>query len=334
MKIKIAVVGLNFGWHMIEEIQESEDFELAAVCVRTKARADEVAAQFGVKAYYDLDTLLEDNEIGAVGLFTGPVGRAEQIRKIIRSGKHVMTTKPFELDSAAAKAVLEEAKQLKKVVHINSPNPVPAADMRQILEWRDKYDLGRPIGCYCGLWANYFDKADGGWYDDPQLCPVPPIYRLGIYLINDLVQLLGEPEKLTVMQSRIRTGRPTSDNASLAIMFKNKAIANVFATFCVGDGRNYRNSLILNYEKGTIYRNIGTDTEEGMAHLSIVAHEGTVVESNKVSERSGHYQWKNFYKAINGEALDREITIEMITAGIKIIEAMREVQDGGIACLA
>ena len=75
------------------------------------------------------------------------------------------------------------------------------------------------------MWVNYCEQADGGWYDDPERCPVAPVFRLGIYIINNLAELFGEPEKVCALSSRILTGRPTADNADLAVLFKNGAIA-------------------------------------------------------------------------------------------------------------
>ena len=48
--------------------------------------------------------------------------------------------------------------------------------------------------------------------------------------------------------------RPTADNAQIAIEFENGALANVFASFCVGDGRPWPDEVTLNYERGTIQR--------------------------------------------------------------------------------
>src|SRR5207249_586670 len=95
-RFKIGVVGMGFGKSMVErQIATglgSRYFELAAVCDARPERVEPVAQQFGVKAYHDLDALLADQSIPAIGLFSGPVGRAALIRKIIRAGKDVMTT--------------------------------------------------------------------------------------------------------------------------------------------------------------------------------------------------------------------------------------------------
>ena len=305
------------------------------VCDLDAVRANEVAAAVGVKASTDLDAVLADPDIEAVALYTPPVGRAALIRKIIRAGKDVMTTKPFELDAQAALKVLEEAREMGRVVHLNSPAPMLPGDLRQVEMWREKYQLGRPIACHREAYASYREKADGSWYDDPQLCPVAPIFRLGIYLINDMIQLLGEPEAVQVMHSRIFTGRPTPDNAQLLIRFKNGVIGSVFASFCVDDGQFYSNSMVLKYERGTILRNMepfAYGEANSRTHMSVVAKTGneqTVIERAEPANMSGGYQWREFHRAVRTGPLLNATTPEQIVMGIRVIGAMSRAEHSG-----
>ena len=145
-KVSIAIVGLNIGKRIIEELawpENTESFMLAAVCDMDREKAETEAAKLGVKAYFDLDALLADDDIQAIGLFTGPVNRSALIRKIIQAGKDVMTTKPFEQNPAAARAVLEEAELLNRVVHLNSPSPLPSEDLQIVADWREKHAARR-----------------------------------------------------------------------------------------------------------------------------------------------------------------------------------------------
>jgi len=225
---------------------------------------------------------------------------------------------------------------MERVVHMNSPSPELSADMLQIKKWRSEFNVGRPVACRADVWCCYREQADGSWYDDPQKCPAPPIFRLGVYLINDLVRIFGDAEEVHVMQTRLFTKRPTSDNAQLSILFKNGAIASIFSSFCVGDGQAYRSSLTLNFENATIYRNVGPPPLEyahGMSHLQLIGKDGDdpVQISALVEDRSGNYQWEALYRAVEGEALVDEVSPEEIVAGIRVIEAMVASQESGHA---
>ena len=41
-----------------------------------------------------------------------------------------------------------------------------------------------------------------------------------------------------IFQSRLLAGRPTSDNMQLGVLFRNRAIVSIFASFCVNNGRD------------------------------------------------------------------------------------------------
>ena len=341
-RVRIAVVGLNFGRHIIQSElltgSASEFFEIGAVCDQDAQRANEIGSSLGVKAYDSLDRLLADDTIPAVALYTGPGNRAELLGKIIRAGKDVMTTKPFEVDPDAADAVLREAHALGRVVHLNSPAPVLPPELAQIEQWRREFDLGRPVACRADTWIRYREVPDNTWYDDPERCPVAPVLRLGIYLINDLVTLFGKAERVQVLSSRLFTGRPTVDNAQLGIRFESGALANVFASFCINDGDHYRNSLVLNFENGTIYRNASPQrTKFGDAESVIslaTCHNGRrTVTADVLLPPSGHYRWDIFHRAIMREVIPDLLPRYAVVEGLRLVRAMAVAERSGESVL-
>jgi predicted dehydrogenase len=244
-KIRIGIVGLNFGICIVDDIVNGDAapfFTVAGVCDLNRERAAHISKKFSVRVIENLDDILAAEDIPVVGLFTAPSGRAKLMERILDAGKDIITTKPFELDAKEAEAVLQKARRLGRKIMLNSPSPLPSPDLRQILEWADIYNLGNIVACRCDTWASYRENADGTWYDSPNLCPVAPIFRLGIYLINDIARLMGKAKTVQVLHSQLLTKRPTPDNAQLGILFESGAIANVFASFCVEDGQYYKNS--------------------------------------------------------------------------------------------
>jgi predicted dehydrogenase len=335
--LPIAVVGLNFGRHILDELRTApirDRFRIAAVCDLDAAKARHFAEELQVKAYTRLDELLADDEIRLLGLFTGPAGRAELLRQVIRAGRDVMTTKPFELDPAAARAVLEEAASLGRVIHLNSPSPLPQQWMQQLLAWQKQFDLGHPVSCHSEATVSYREQADGGWYDDPERCPAAPIFRLGVYLINDLVRLFGAVNDVQVLGTRLFTGRPTLDNANLNLRFRNGAVGSIHANFCVDDGQYYANSFVLHYERGTIYRNMRFmpyGTANLGSRLQLVARTGerqTTLEECEIPDTGSGYQWDVLYDTVTG----RHVTpapIDDIVHGVQVLAAMKRAEKSG-----
>ncbi len=321
MKIQVINEGPGFPY-----------FEIGAVCALDQSDADEAAEEFGVPGYTDYDQMLANDELEAIFIYSGPNGRADLIKKAIRAGKHVVTTKPFELDAKAAKEVLEEAEELGKVVHLNSPGPVFTDDMVLMNQWKEEFNLGRPIAARHECWYKSLEKADGSWYDDPVKCPVAPIFRLGIYGINDLVSLFGEPEEVQVVESRIFTGRPTPDLAQLTIKFQSGSIAHTQTSWALQPQRGAE-SMMIYFENGMIVRNpLQTDNgfEQELVDLHVIGADSTeplATAQVRQDRIAGSYQWENSYKAMKGEKLDNLIPRHVVLDGIRVINAMSKASE-------
>ena len=338
-RLGLAIVGLNFGAHVLEK--EWQDgpakpyFDLRCVCDLRSALSDEVAQRYGVSACYDLEEVLEDPTVDVVGLFTRPQGRPGMIRRIIRAGKHVMTTKPFALDSEAASDVLEEARQLGRHVYLNSPGPALPDDLQTVRSWGATHNLGRPLAARWATWVNYREVPDGSWYDDPALCPSPPLLRLGIYGMNELAQLFlphETAEAVQIMQSRLFTQRPTTDHASLNVQFSEGGLGSVFASFCVDDGLKYPDHLTLHFERGTVFRRdvLDVDVPQAQQRVELVmekAGKPTVVQAAEFAKPLGaFYPWKALHAAILGDEEPPADYAQRILEGVRILEAMKNAE--------
>lgn len=335
--IGIGFVGLGFGGYIAETVltgPASEFFSIKAVCDTDHRKATNFGKRHGLKVCESLEELLTDDGISAVALFSEPHGRAALLSRIIWAGKDVMTTKPFELDPIATRKVLEEADSLGRVIHVNSPGAEYPAYLRQMLQWREEYDLGWPVGCRGEMLVSYRETADGRWLDDPAKAPAAPIFRLGVYVISDMIRLFGRIEKVQTFSSRLFTGRPTADNAQVSLLFENGALGNIYATFGVDNGQHYAGSLIFHFERGTIYRNmspVGYGMAEGSSRLSLVtcsAEKEVITREFESQEASGSYQWEAFHAAITGSRPVRT-PAEDITHGVEILEAMARSEKSG-----
>ena len=340
-KLNIGIAGLNFGRAIINEQiiggYASPFFNLTAVCDIDTKKLRQAADQHKVKAYNNIDQLIADPAIDVIGLYTGPQGRADLIRKIIHANKDVVTTKPFELDPDAALKILYEAKTLNRIIHLNSPAPTYPADIKCIKNWQTEYNLGRCVSILWHTWAHYSEEPDNTWYDCPKRCPVAPLFRLGIYAISDILYFLTDPQQLYVMHSRISTKRPTPDTAQLSIGFKNGAMANIFVSFCVNDANPYPDSMTMAFERGVVYRNsgprIGYPKTNAQLYLQTSSDKTTepTILSKIIPHKyiSGQYQWDILYKAIKGQTVKEDITPEIIAGGIRIIKAMAKSDSTG-----
>ncbi len=327
-RITLALVGLNFGRHIVEsELLNGRGtpyIELCGICDYDQAKAAGLAAEYKLRHYRSLEEILKDPAIEAVALYTPPHGRAEVIEQCLLAGKHVMTTKPFEDDPAAAEQVFRLARRRGQVIHLNSPAPLPCDEFVRFEEWRQEYAMGRPVMAFWETHARYHEKADGSWQDDPELCPAAPIFRLGIYGISDLVELCGPVAECKVVQSRTETGRPTVDNGMMSIRFKNGCIGCIASSFRIDNGMPYRNTLIVHYEYGTVTRSLpGTVVPDDRILISLHTRNTVKQETLGVANRSGQYQWGEFARAIQEGRSISENYIEHVVNTVELLVGLR-----------
>jgi predicted dehydrogenase len=334
-KIKIVVVGLKFGKYIIESQictgPGAPFMELVGVFDLDEEKSKTLANTLSVKKYGCLYEILTDPQVQAIGLFTPPAGRAALVRQIINAGKHVITTKPFELNCAEGLKVLKEARSLHKAVHMNSPGPYLDIETKTFLAWQEKFSLGQPVSARWQTFVRNQEQADGSWFDDPLRCPVAPVFRLGIYGINQMISLCGEVQSVGVAHARINTGRPTPDTGELSLCFKNGALGSVFASFSSGDGQSYSNIMEIHFEHGSIRSKVTKPTDnwdeiEKKLILQAKLTTGEVIHRSKLIKNSdihGKYQWENFENSIeNPTLIEDEISPEMIMHAMEVINAM------------
>lgn len=344
-RIKLGIVGLGFGtgWYRIHKAEIDPFFEVIAVCDKIQERCQEFLKIASAEVYADFDEMLQKADIQAVALMTQPQGRANLVRKCAAAGKHILTTKPFERDAQAAFDVLNEVRSAGIVVQLNSPNPELSDELRTIFDWQKEYDLGRPISAHWESYNRYDEKSGqgGAWMDSVSECPAAPIFRIGIYGVNDLLALMGEVKSVQVTTSRIFTGRPTPDNAHLLMLFENGATASVNANFCISDGYCYPATLMLHYERGTIFKrqiSLGVERENWGKFTSLELELHARFQNKTVSEkktlspdfRSGSFQMENFYKAIRGDkSIGTQDSASQIAHGIAVFEAISDAEISG-----
>jgi predicted dehydrogenase len=112
MAIRIGVIGVGFGSTVHLPAFESEGLEVVAIAARRRQRAEEAASRFGVgHVFTDYEELLALPGLDAVSIATPPVFHRDMAVAALRAGKHVICEKPFALNVAEAKEMVDAAAQ-------------------------------------------------------------------------------------------------------------------------------------------------------------------------------------------------------------------------------
>ena len=328
--LRMGMVGLHFGRYIIRDSVPNDGKGLINI-TRVCDLLPEALAEFSeYPGTTRLDDLLEDPDIDVIGLFTGPVNRAKLIERCLEAGKDVMTTKPFELDAEAALRVLYKAREMGRVVHMNSPNARPQSDLQKLLDLLAEGALGNPTLAISTVWVYYGPtELSGTWYDDQSLCPVAPIFRLGIYPLNNLSQIFGPAKSVSARGTRVETSRPTADNGAMIIEYESGALATMAASFVVGGKDYYRNSITLCGTKGVAYLNVGPRPRVDRPAPQLTLSTEDRLDDFELSTSSGDYDWEFFYQRVTGQVAEDFTTPEHIAESIKIVDAMRRAEVSG-----
>lgn len=121
MALKVGIVGLNgIGNTHAKCHKEDPLSNLVAVCDMVHKRADDAAEKYGVKAYYNLKDMIENEDLDIVDVCTGGLENGswhyEPAMIAMEYGKHVLVEKPISNDINEARELVAMAK--KKDVYL------------------------------------------------------------------------------------------------------------------------------------------------------------------------------------------------------------------------
>lgn len=208
-KIRCAVVGVGYlGRFHAQKYKLIEDVELVGVADATMARAHEVAAELGVRAFTDHRELV--GQVDAVTIAASTKAHFELTRFFLSNGIHVNVEKPMTSTVAEAEELvrLAKAKDLRlQVGHVERFNPALQAA-------RGKLDM--PLFIECHRLAPF----------KPRGVDVDVVLDLMIHDLDVILSLVKSP-----VRSVSAVGAPVLtqlvDIANARIEFESGTVANI-----------------------------------------------------------------------------------------------------------
>lgn len=208
-KIRFGVIGTNniTDW-VIAGGREDERFELAAVCSRTRERAEEFAAKHSIPHIFtSLEEMAKSPLIDAVYIATPNYMHAQQSILCMDNGKHVLCEKPFASNSSEVCAMIAAARRnnvtlMEAMISTLNPN---FAIVKECI--KQLGSVRRYFASYC-QYSSRYDKFKEGIILNafkPELSN-GAVMDIGIYTIYPMVALFGRPEKIDAQGVLLHTG--------------------------------------------------------------------------------------------------------------------------------
>lgn len=139
-KLKIGIVGLEFGAEFIPIYQRHPESDMYAICQRTESRLNEVGDRFDVPMRYSsYDKMLADANIDVVHVNTPLQNHADHVVAALEAGKHVGCTIPMATSVEDCKRIVD-AQRASGRVYMMMETVIYS---REFLFVKEQYEAGR-----------------------------------------------------------------------------------------------------------------------------------------------------------------------------------------------
>jgi predicted dehydrogenase len=185
----------------------SSGWEVAAICSRTRAKAEARALEFAPAARVTdrYEEVLADPSIDVVDITPHPADRLPIIEAALRAGKHVLSQKPFALDLADGKRLvwLARDKGLKLAVNQNGRWAPHLSWMREAVR---AGLIGEVISAHVSIHWNH------GWIAGTPFERIEDLilYDFGIHWFDFVSSIIGERAQSVFATGAFAKGQKTA----------------------------------------------------------------------------------------------------------------------------
>lgn len=236
--MKVAVIGCgNVSVMHFNALRDNPDTEIVAAADIKPERADKKAAEFGARAYYDFDELLEKEELDCIHICTPHYLHTPMAVKALKKGINVILEKPCSVSMSEINELRDAEKASGKQLGICFQNRYNAC-VREAKRIIDSGEMGcaksvrafvtweRGKDYYSDDWHGTLDKECGG-----------VLINQSIHTM-DLVQYLGgKCQKVTahVSNDHLKGIIEVEDTANALLELENGVTAVFYATLAYAE---------------------------------------------------------------------------------------------------
>lgn len=230
--IGFAVVGLGMGRARAKQIQETAGAELKLVVDLNAELAQKTGEEFGCLWTTSLEEALGREEVQVVMVMT-PSGLHAKIGvQVARAGKHVITTKPMDVSTAACDQLIQAADAAGVKLAVDYQSRYVDNNFRVAQALRQGW-LGQPIlGEVRFKWfrsQDYF-RHGTGWRGTWAMDGGGSLANQGSHLLDLLLWFMGEPVRVYAETAIMNHQIETEDLGMALLNFKSGAKGAIVGT--------------------------------------------------------------------------------------------------------
>lgn len=230
--VKMVVVGLGMGKNRCAQLTETCGITLAGVCDTNLKKAKTVGEEYGVPYSDDINLFLNNPDIEAMYVVVPTGLHCKVAEKCLNSGKHVLVTKPMDVDHRTCQKLADLAEEkglllgcdfdlhfrgqlteLKKAVDGGFFGEVKSANMILNIKRTEEYF-----------------KENGGWRGTFALDGGGALSNQGIHEIDRILSVFGMPEKVRATTYKQTFDIEAEDYGIGEMYFSSGMVARVSST--------------------------------------------------------------------------------------------------------
>ena len=197
--LRLATIGTSMITdQLLKALPYVEGVTFAGAYSRSAEKAKDYSTSHGASAWWDsLDQLAQDPQVDAVYIASPNICHFEQAMQMVEAGKHVLVEKPLCSTMAEAEKLFAAAKA-KGVCCMEAMRLAHDPAYEAIYQALPKLGTIRRARFAYGKYSSRYDLVLAGTHTnifDPALA-TGALMDLGIYVVNALVLLFGEPDDL------------------------------------------------------------------------------------------------------------------------------------------
>jgi predicted dehydrogenase len=215
----VVIIGSgHIGRSHVQAWQAHPQARVVGVVDVVPGRAEAVAEEFGVpEAGEDYRPFLDRSDVNVAAVCTPPYAHCGPTLDAIAAGKHVLCEKPFTLDVAEAERMVAAAEDAGRLLAMCSARNRYTAGATKAHELVSAGRLGR---IYHGRSSRYRQRGrpgvdmlkDATWFISKQRAGGGALIDIGVYEIDLMLWLMGNPRVLSVSASTFQgIGEPRAD---------------------------------------------------------------------------------------------------------------------------
>jgi predicted dehydrogenase/sugar phosphate isomerase/epimerase len=196
--VTYVVVGLGKGRDRVNEILKTPGTKLLGVCDTNLAKAKEVGEQAGVPYGNDINVFLNDPKVEVMYVVTPTGLHCSVAEQCLRAGKHVLTTKPMDVNAEHCLRAIRLAKEKGLLLGVDF-DIRHRPQMTELVEAVKRGWFGKVQNVYCNLYINrtqgYYDE-NGGWRGTWNLDGGGSMCNQGVHEVDRVVVAFGMPKRV------------------------------------------------------------------------------------------------------------------------------------------